>query len=162
VAHRRVDSAFGRGFDLHVFETLVENVEHLALVKGNLSDSGPVLVRVHAVNVLGDVLGIGIDSGETTQVQRAMQAIEEEGRGVIVLIRDLRPKSVSTWVAQSEQPAKEKGSPIDRRHVEIGVGAQILRDLGVRRMTLLTNSPASIYVGLEGHGLEIVDTRRLD
>jgi 3,4-dihydroxy 2-butanone 4-phosphate synthase/GTP cyclohydrolase II len=162
VATRRVDSAFGAGFDLHVFETTVESAEHIALVKGDLSQPGPVLVRVHAVNLLGDVLGIGSAAGQSSSVQRAMEAIETEGRGVIVLIRDLRPKSVSSWVADAAQPAKGKGVAVDRRHVEIGVGAQILRELGVRQMELLTNSAASVYVGLDGYGLEIVGTRRLD
>jgi 3,4-dihydroxy 2-butanone 4-phosphate synthase/GTP cyclohydrolase II len=164
VATRRVESAIGGAFDLHVYETTVEPVEHVALVKGDISKPGPVLVRVHAVNLLGDVLGIGTEGNRSTLIEKSIRAIEKEGRGVLVLIRDLRPKSVSDWIARSARPAKGKGQVQgrDRRLVEIGVGAQILRDLGVREMTLLTNSPASVYVGLEGFGLKVVATQKLE
>ena len=159
VARRQVESAFGGGFELHVYETTVEPVEHLALVKGDLSKPGPVLVRVHAVNMLSDILGIGASADSV--IAQSMRAIEEAGRGVLVLIRDLRPKSVSTWISQQSQLSQHKVEGQERRLVEIGVGSQILRDLGVRDMILLSNSPASVYVGLEGYGLKIVEQRRI-
>jgi len=160
VAKTAIESSFGGAFDLHVYATTVEPVEHLALVKGDLSKPGPVLVRVHAVNVQGDVLGIGEDASHGTTVSKSMRAIEKEGRGVIVLIRDLGPKSVSDWIARLSTPsgAKERG----RRQVEIGVGSQILRDLGIADMVLLTNAPADVYVGLEAFGLRIVGTRKIE
>ena len=163
VARRQVDSAFGGSFDLYVYETTVEPVEHLALVKGDLSKPGPVLVRVHAVNMLSDMLGIGASAevGGSSLIAQSMQAIAEEGRGVLVLIRDLRPKSVSTWIGDQSALAPKTVEGQERRLVEIGVGSQILRDLGVREMVLLTNSPASVYVGLEGYGLKIVEQRRI-
>ena len=120
-----------------------------------------MLVRVHAVNLLGDVLGVG-EAGEGTQIGNSLRMIEREGRGVVVLIRDLRPKSVSEWIAGRAQPAKPAEGARERRRVEIGVGSQILTDLGVRDMVLLTNSPAHVYVGLEGFGLRIVGTRRIE
>jgi 3,4-dihydroxy 2-butanone 4-phosphate synthase/GTP cyclohydrolase II len=147
-------------FDLHVYETTVEPGEHLALVKGDLSAPGPVLVRVHAVNVLGDLIGVGGAGEGSRQLEAAMRAVEKEGRGVIVLIRDLRPKSVSEWIAQRSQSAAHPAGTRERRQVEIGVGSQILLDLGVKDMVLLSNSPAHVYVGLEGFGLRIVGTRR--
>ncbi len=108
VAQSRVQSEFGGDFDLHVFATTVEPVEHLALVKGDLSAPGPVLVRVHAVNVAGDLLGIG---GNHNAVSSAMQAVEREGRGVIVLIRDLGPKSMSEWISRrANTPADQKSA----------------------------------------------------
>jgi 3,4-dihydroxy 2-butanone 4-phosphate synthase/GTP cyclohydrolase II len=79
-----------------------------------------------------------------------------------VLIRDLRPKSVSEWIGGRVQPAKAAEGSRERRRVEIGVGSQMLTDLGVRDMVLLTNSPAHVYVGLEGFGLRIVGTRRIE
>ncbi len=163
VARRQVESAFGGAFELHVYETTVEPVEHLALVKGDLSKPGPVLVRVHAVNMLSDILGIGAgaDMAGDSVIAQSMRAIEREGRGVLVLIRDLRPKSVSTWIGKGSQLAQRKAEGQERRLVEIGVGSQILRDLGVRDMVLLTNSPESVYVGLEGYGLKIVEQRRI-
>ena len=159
-----VESAFGGSFNLHVYAKTVDGAEHLALVKGDVSSGGPVLVRVHAVNALQDMLGIGATGDATSQIAKAMQLIAEEGRGVIVLIRDLGPHTMSDWVAQ-QRPApaehsKSKGR--ERRQVEIGVGSQILRDLGVTDMTLLTNTDAPVYVGVEAFGMHIVGTRRIE
>jgi 3,4-dihydroxy 2-butanone 4-phosphate synthase / GTP cyclohydrolase II len=155
-----VDSAFGGRFVLHVYETTVQPVEHLALVMGDLSAPGPVLVRVHAVNPLADLLGVGGDLGGGSMIAKAMQAIAEEGRGVIVLIRDLRPKLSSEWIAPAQKrPAGKRD--VERRVVENGIGSQILRDLGVSDMVLLSNSPPSRYVGLEAFGLRIVGQRNL-
>lgn len=163
VARTAVESVFGGAFDLHVFTTTVEPVEHLALVKGDLSAPGPVLVRVHAANVLGDLLGIGGEEGAGTLVSKAMAAIAREGRGVLVLIRDLAPKSVSDWVGRQTAPqASGEAAAHGRRLVEIGVGSQILRELGVADMVLLTNAPDDVYVGLEGYGLRIVGTRAIE
>jgi 3,4-dihydroxy 2-butanone 4-phosphate synthase/GTP cyclohydrolase II len=162
VARRQVESVFGGTFDLHVYETTVEPVEHLALVKGDLSRPGPVLVRVHAVNPLADLLGIGTEGEKGSLIEKAMMAIARAGRGVIVLIRDLRPRSVSDWISNRAEAARRKGGGQERRQVEIGVGSQILRDLGVSEMVLLSNSPASVYVGLEGYGLKIVGQRRIE
>jgi 3,4-dihydroxy 2-butanone 4-phosphate synthase/GTP cyclohydrolase II len=163
VAETKVDSAIAGSFDLRVFTTTVEPVEHLALIKGDISNrSGPVLVRVHAVNVLGDLLGIGGEAGDSALVAKAMRAIEREGRGVIVLIRDLGPKSVSEWVGRRSKAEAGEKAARGRRQVEIGVGSQILRELGVSDMVLLTNAPADVYVGLEAYGLRIVGTRAIE
>jgi 3,4-dihydroxy 2-butanone 4-phosphate synthase/GTP cyclohydrolase II len=137
VAQTQVSTAGAGAFNLHVFETTVEPGEHLALVKGDLNAPGPVLVRVHAVNVLEDL-------------------------GVVVLIRDLRPRSLSERINQRSQVAKAAVGARERRQVEIGVGSQILRELGVTDMVLLTNKPAHVYVGLEGFGLRIVGTRGIE
>ncbi len=165
VVSTQVESAHGGAFTLKVYETTtVDLAEHLALVKGDVTTGGPVLVRVHAVNAARDLLGVG-GGGE---ISGAMRAIEAEGRGVLVLIRDLRPKSVSDWIKRRASTAAgatdeaASGGSAERRQVEIGVGAQILRDLGVRDMTLLTNSPAHVYVGLEGFGLRVTGTRAID
>ena len=160
VADTAVESVHGGAFALKVFETTtVEPVEHLALVKGDLSQGGPVLVRVHAVNPASDILGVG----GSNEIAGAMKAIATEGRGVLVLIRDLRPKAISDWVKRRASAAsgQAKDGAKERRQVEIGVGAQILRELGVRDMILLTNSPAHVYVGLEGFGLRIAGTRAI-
>jgi 3,4-dihydroxy 2-butanone 4-phosphate synthase/GTP cyclohydrolase II len=161
VAKTAIDSAFGGAFDLHVYETTVEPVEHLALVKGNLAEAGPVLVRVHAVNALADLLGADAQGAEGSLIQKSMQVIAQEGRGVIVLIRDLRPKSVSDWIAQSAARESSRKADEERRLVEIGIGSQILRDLGVSDMVLLSNAPPSRYVGLEAFGLRIVSQRKI-
>ena len=108
IAKTAVSTAAAGKFDLHVYETTVEPGEHLALVKGDLSAPGPVLVRVHAVNALADLLGIGEGSEGGRQIERSMRAIAEEGRGVIVLIRDLRPKSVSEGIERRTQQAGQE------------------------------------------------------
>jgi 3,4-dihydroxy 2-butanone 4-phosphate synthase / GTP cyclohydrolase II len=164
VARRDVDSVFGGKFALHVYATNVDAAEHLALVKGDLSGPGPILVRVHAVNAMADLLGVGTEGEHGSLIEKSMRMIEQEGRGVIVLIRDLRPKSVSEGLAKEGRPKQaghQKPEGKERRLVEIGVGSQILRDLGVSDMILLSNSPASVYVGLEGYGLKIIDTRKI-
>jgi 3,4-dihydroxy 2-butanone 4-phosphate synthase/GTP cyclohydrolase II len=160
-AQARVTSVFAGEVDLHVFETTVEHVEHVALVKGDLTQPGPVLVRVHAVNALADLLGIG--GQETgTLVEKSLRAIARQGRGVLVLIRDLRPRSPSDWIAAQGTPAGPKSGARERRQVEIGIGSQMLRQLGVREMVLLTNSPAHVYAGVEAFGLAIAGTRRIE
>ena len=157
----KVNSVFGGVFDLNTYVTLVEDVEHIALVKGDLSGPGPVLVRVHAVSVHADLLGIGTHGEKGSLVQKSMELISREGRGVLVLLRDLRPHSVSEWIVKHDQKVRG-GRSDERRRVEIGIGSQILRDLGISEMILLTNQPKSRYVGLEGYGLKIVGTRKID
>ena len=161
-ARTAVETATAGAFDLYVYETTAEPAEHLALVKGNISKGGPVLVRVHAVNVLDDVLGIGGHGESGTAIEQSMRAVEAEGRGVIVLIRDLRPKSISDWVARRQTPGAEKDTSKERRQVEIGIGSQILVDLGVKDMILLTASPQHVYVGLEAFGLRVTGTRKIE
>ena len=156
-----VDSAYGGHFELHTYVTMVEPVEHLAIVKGDLRAPGPVLVRVHAISMHADLLGIGTQGEKVSLVQRSMEVIAREGRGVLVLLRDLRPQSVSEWITKHHQ-AIRGGRSDERRRVEIGIGSQILRDLGVSEMILLTNQPNSRYVGLEAYGLKVVGKRRIE
>ena len=164
VAEKEVSSAFGGGFRMVAYETTVDAVQHLALVKGNLSHPGPVLVRVHAVDPAADLLGIGALAAQPTRIAQAMDLIAKEGRGVIVLIRDLRPKAVSQWIdaqAGVGNPVAAIRPSRERRQVEIGIGSQILRDLGVTDMVLLSNSPSQSYVGIEGYGLKIVGQKKI-
>ncbi len=162
VAERDVTSAHGGSFGMRVYRTTVEPTEeHIALVKGDISKGGPVLVRVHACNTLSDIAGIDNEEHQSSLVHKAMKLIEEEGRGVLVLIRDVWPRAVSDALDQDkrEHPSPDDGQD---RILEIGVGSQILHDLGVRDMVLLSNSPQRKVVGLEGYGLEITDYRRFE
>ncbi len=146
-AETTIDSIYGGSFRALVYVNIVEYAEHVALVKGDLSAPGPVLVRMHALNVLTDVLG---DRGGS-DLAGAMRIIGEEGRGVVVLLREPRATALSERVqraANGDQPQLR----------DYGIGAQILRDLGVREMILLTNHPRPI-VGLDGHGLTVVGHR---
>lgn len=146
-------SRFGGDFRLYVYTNRVAHAEHVALVKGDLHGDEPVLVRMHAMNVLDDVLG-DAKSGRGEELHAAMNEIGRAGRGVIVLIREPLPTSLSDSVQRrmnAGAPAKS-GGPTELR--DYGVGAQILLDLGVRRMILLTNRK-KIIIGLDGYGLAI-------
>ncbi|MBI1301592.1 MAG: 3,4-dihydroxy-2-butanone-4-phosphate synthase [Alphaproteobacteria bacterium] len=141
-------SRFGGEFDLHLYKTHIEYAEHVALVKGNISKSKqPVLVRMHSLNILDDVLG-----GHGNRVlEQSMEAIDREGCGVVVLLRAPNPHSLSDQlIPQKEKKGQLEGNVL--RHY--GIGAQILQDLGVHDMILLSNKPKTI-AGLEGYGLHI-------
>jgi len=149
---------FAGDFRLQVYTNVLTGVEHLALVKGDLESPEPVLVRVHALNVLEDVLGQDID-GRGGHLRAVMTAIHETGRGVLVLIREPSPTSISDRIKAGlgqHLPAGPGTLPLR----DYGIGAQILKDLGVRDMILLSNTERPI-VGLEGYGLRVVEQRRL-
>ena len=129
--------------------------EHLALVKNKLPAKGPALVRMHALDVLHDVLG-DVSHGRAGVLQQAMKMIDAEGAGVLVLLREPRRTAASDGLKLKR--GEEPTTPILR---DYGIGAQILADLGVREMTLLTNSPKTI-VGLEGYGLHICAHRSIE
>ncbi len=160
VAETTIDSRFGGTFRLHVFANKVNYAEHVALTVGDLSGPEPVLVRMHALNLLGDVLGdttttqfaAGEPRDRATELQASMRLIGEKGRGVIVIIREPTPTAVSRFVQERE------GKPLTKPIAELrqyGVGAQILLELGVRNMVLLTNAKRTI-VGLNGYGINLV------
>jgi 3,4-dihydroxy 2-butanone 4-phosphate synthase/GTP cyclohydrolase II len=152
-AESALDSQYGGKFRVCVYTNRIAYAEHLALVMGDLSEPGPVLVRMHALNVLDDVLGDRHD-GRAGQLQTAMRVIAEEGRGVIVLIREPRATSVSDLVR-----ARESGDANAGVLRDYGIGAQILVDLGVRDMVLLSNTKRRAIVGLDGYGLRVVGQR---
>ncbi|MCK6418972.1 MAG: 3,4-dihydroxy-2-butanone-4-phosphate synthase [Alphaproteobacteria bacterium] len=138
-----IDSHFGGVFDFYLYANTVQYAEHIALVKGDITKGhDPVLVRMHAVDIMGDVLGLSPQA----PLQRAMEKIGAAGRGVIVLLRDANPQGLS------QRLDHEKSHNTILR--DYGIGAQILRDLGVRTMTLLTNTPKTV-AGLDGYDLHI-------
>jgi len=159
IVRREVESPFhskwGGDWRMVVYVNQVAYAEHIALVKGEISGEGPVMVRVHAVNILDDVLG-DQGSGKAGQLHAAMETISAHGRGVVVLVREPRPTSLSDRVrAQLDS----KPAPVELR--DYGVGAQILLDLGVEEMILLSNTPKTI-IGLEGFGLKVVEQRPIE
>jgi 3,4-dihydroxy 2-butanone 4-phosphate synthase/GTP cyclohydrolase II len=152
-------TGFAGDFRLQVYTNVLTGVEHLALVKGDLETPEPVLVRVHALNVLEDVLGHNID-GRGGHLRAVMSAIHETGRGVLVLIREPSPTSISDRIKAGLGQRSSGGPPGTMPLRDYGIGAQILKDLGVRDMILLSNTERPI-VGLEGYGLRVVEQRRL-
>jgi 3,4-dihydroxy 2-butanone 4-phosphate synthase/GTP cyclohydrolase II len=144
---KRVHSVHGGEWLMRVFADEPQGAEHIVLTKGDLSGDLPVLARVHALNAMEDVLGIG--GAHVGDLQGAMQVIASEGRGVVVLLRDTTMKMVGEGEA----------SPQTLR--QYGLGAQILSALGLTRITLVTNSAAPRVVGLEAYGLTIAGTRAI-
>lgn len=149
----KFNSRFGGEFNWHIYHNTVEYAEHLAIVKGEINPDEPVLVRMHAFSIGTDALG-SLDAPDSGVLQKSMEMIGEAGQGVIVLIRDTSPNALSERIKRVKSAP---GSPVNELR-DYGVGAQILADLGVRDIILLSNSQRSI-VGLEGFGLRLVETR---
>ncbi len=164
IAHRRrteklvkrvetgtVNHAVGGEWRLMVYATTFDYAEHVVLAKGDLSGPLPPLVRMHAVDLVSDIIA----APPSSALHGAMRMIADAGRGAVVLIRDPRPTAVSERVrAMSASP--RPGSFLR----DYGIGAQILTDLGVRDMVLLSNTPRTV-VGLEGYGLNIIEHRHI-
>jgi 3,4-dihydroxy 2-butanone 4-phosphate synthase/GTP cyclohydrolase II len=149
----KLTSVHGGEFAMHIYVNKAEYAEHVALVKGDVSKGTPPMVRMHALNVLEDVLGDhSLHRGG--DLQNAMRMIDEAGRGAIVLLREAQPTSLSARIE-----ARMQGEVLIPKELrDYGVGAQILLDLGVKDMVLLSNSKKTI-VGLEGYGLRVVEQR---
>lgn len=152
-------SEFGQ-FELFLFENELEGDLHLALVKGDVRGKEPVLVRVQSESVLGDVF-LSLKSDRGRELKRSLEMIQEAGRGVLVYLRlrgQERPllREVKQHQEQSEQAESQldQRSPVDFR--DYGIGAQILADLGLHDIRLLTNHPKKM-VGLEGFDLNVVE-----
>ena len=144
-ASRPVRSEFGGDWMLRIYSDDTGDAEHLVLTKGDISTPEPVLVRMHAANPLDDMLALR--PGRAGQLGNAMREIGREGRGVVVLLRDMSAKL----------DIDDTASPQTLR--QYGLGAQILGALGIHEMILLTNSPSPRVVGLDGYELTIAGTR---
>jgi 3,4-dihydroxy 2-butanone 4-phosphate synthase/GTP cyclohydrolase II len=134
------------------YESQVDHVEHLVLIKGDLNGAEPVLVRMHAVDTIGDLLG----GKHLESLHGAIAQISAAKRGVAVLIRESRPTAVSEHIRELVA-----GTRTERALRDYGIGAQILIDLGVKDMILLSNHKRTI-VGLEGYGLNVVEQRDIE
>lgn len=147
------ESEFG-SFDLHVFENLLDRRHHLAFTKGDLDNGEPVLLRVQASDPLEDLFRMSREGEAGSYLSRSLQKIEEEGRGALVYLRLARSEKAFLEglkpVARGERPVPEKTDIKD-----FGLGAQVVSELGISRVRLLTDHPR-VYVGLSGYGIEIV------
>jgi 3,4-dihydroxy 2-butanone 4-phosphate synthase/GTP cyclohydrolase II len=147
-SERQIVSEYGGDWTMRIYSDITEGAEHVVLIKGDISSGGPMLTRMHTLDPLLDVVGLG-PAGRTREFGEAMRLIAREGRGVLVLLRDLHMKLAS----------ESEVSPQTLR--QYGLGAQILVSLGLHELVLLTNSPRPKVVGLEAYGLSIVGTRRI-
>ena len=162
ITETMLPTAYGH-FRAVAYRSIIDPDEHLALVMGDITTPEPVLVRVHSQCVTGDVFGsLRCDCGE--QIGQALQRIGEEGRGVLLYMRQegrgiglhnkLRAYALQDEGMDTVEANVALGFPADRR--DYGIGMQILADLGIREMRLLTNNPAK-RAGLEGYGLKVVE-----
>ncbi|SDC96092.1 3,4-dihydroxy-2-butanone-4-phosphate synthase [Ruegeria marina] len=143
-ARSTVKSEFGGDWEMRIFTDQTHGIEHVVLVKGDISTPEPVLTRTHALHEASDVLGLG--PKPTQELPRAMEKIAAEGRGVVCLFRQPR----NALYASDEDGV--------RTIKQTGLGAQILSKMGLHELILLTDSPQTKYLGLDAYGLSIVGT----
>ena len=162
LVQRTVESAIttriGGDWRMVIYANTVSNIEHIALVKGDISAGDPILVRMHALDLMADLLGAVSEKRAGDELATAMAAIAEAGCGVIVVLRESIASSLSSMVSQKLNMTSDTSGNRDLR--DYGVGAQILTDLGIRKMILLSDTRPNV-VSLEGYDLEITDWQRI-
>ncbi|MAN75241.1 MAG: 3,4-dihydroxy-2-butanone-4-phosphate synthase [Henriciella sp.] len=151
-----LDSEYGDGFKTVVFRNSLDNSEHIAVVHGTISADETVLVRVHRTDILSDILG---QKGPRADlVERAMKIIAgAKEPGVVVFVNTMRPNSIASRLGLKTSEGEDAQMPLR----EYGVGAQILRELGVRKMVFLSDTKPTRVAGLEGYGMQIEGWRTL-
>ena len=147
-------SKVGGEWVMKVYIDTMSGVEHVVLIKGDIAGEAPVMVRMHHVNLLPDILA-DAQSERSGELHKAMEMVANYGRGALVLFREKHPGQLVERIK-----AKARGETHIHRLVDYGVGAQILVDLGVKNMILLTNT-SKVVVGLEGYGLHILEQRSI-
>tara|TARA_B100001029_G_scaffold79268_1_gene64976 strand:- start:901 stop:2049 length:1149 start_codon:yes stop_codon:yes gene_type:complete len=149
-----LNSKYGGAWRMIVYLNKVSYAEHVALIKGDITTKPPVPVRMHSLDVMEDVLGDQSGSRGGGELQNAMRYISDEGRGIVVLMREPTPTTLSEKLQRKLKTRDEESLGASELR-DYGIGAQILLDLGIKDMILLTDSEKTV-VGLEGYGLSIV------
>ena len=153
-----VTTRIGGDWRMMIYANTISNIEHIALVKGDISGDAPILVRMHALDLMADLLGEVSEKRAGNELAAAMQMIGDAGQGVVVVLREASASSLTAMVSQKIVAQIDGGSNRELR--DYGVGAQILTDLGVSQMVLLSNTRPNV-VSLEGYDLEIIDWQPL-
>ena len=153
-----VTTRIGGDWRMMIYANTISNIEHIALVKGDISGDAPVLVRMHALDLMADLLGEVSEKRAGNELAAAMQMIGDAGQGVVVVLREASASSLTAMVSQKIVAQIDGGSNRELR--DYGVGAQILTDLGVSQMVLLSNTRPNV-VSLEGYDLVIIDWQPL-
>ena len=148
----------GKEFDIKVFGNSFDQTEQIVLSKGNINDGKSVIVRVHVISYFDDLIGES-GSGNKT-LKQTIDIINNEGRGVLILVRDSSSSVISSYLSAKDKSQKEIEEQKQSELRIFGMGAQILSELGVRDMILLTNTDWK-FVGLDAYGINIVETKFL-
>lgn len=148
VRRKKVSSVHGGEWQMRLFADEITKTEHVVLTKGDIEDGQSVLARTHALNAMEDVLGIRV-AEEPGKLQRAMDIIAQEGRGAVFLFRQPRPELASE--------VEDEDAPRTIKHT--GIGAQIMSNMGLHELILLTDNPDTRYLGLDAYGITITGTR---
>jgi len=150
----------GEDFDIRIYESNFDKTEQIVLSKGNIDDGNPILVRVHVTDYFENLLG---DYGSNDEsLRKSIKEISKEGRGILILVRDSGSSAISQLTALQDKDSKdEKITQEEKSELRVfGMGAQILSELGVKKMILLTNTDWK-FIGLEAYNIEIVETKLL-
>ncbi len=150
----------GEDFDIKIYESSFDKTEQIVLSKGEIDDGNPILVRVHVTDYFENLLG---DYGSNDEsLRKSIKEISKEGRGILILVRDSGSSAISQLAALQDDKSKdEKNVQEEKSELRIfGMGAQILSELGVKKMILLTNTDWK-FIGLEAYNIEIIETRLL-
>ena len=153
-----INLATGEKFNIKIYETLYDGTEQIVLSKGNVNDGEPILVRVHVTDYFDNLFGnYGSDDAS---LHKAIKVIEKEKRGIIILIRDTGRSIINSLITKQSNTDNQYQSNSDELRI-YGMGAQILSEIGVKKMILLTNTEWK-FIGLEAFDIEIIETKILN